>query len=79
MTETSTSGDLFLAVSLAGYPTGENFDYFDVNDSDFHEVNIVWHTGRTSRTYFIGVLTSTSSVATSPVGFSITGKFLCIF
>jgi len=72
MEETSTSGDLFLAVSLSGYPTGENFDYYDVEERDYHEVQMSWQTENIQRVYFIGVLTSTSSVATDPVEFSIT-------
>ena len=67
MVETETSGELFLAASLSGYPSGENFDYYDISTSDFHEIHIVWNTERVSRTYFIGVLTSSSSVATEPI------------
>jgi len=72
--ETSTSGDLFVAMSLSGYPSGENFDYYDIGESDFHEIQLSWPIteNRVTRTYFIGVLTSSTSVATDPIQYSIT-------
>jgi len=73
MTETNTSGELFLLVSLSGYPTGDNFEYYDITDSSFHEVHMIWEASeRVSRTYFIAVLVSSASVATEALGYSIT-------
>jgi hypothetical protein len=74
MTEVDTFGELFLIVSLSGYPSGDNFDYYDIVNSDFHEVHMVWPAEeRVSRTYFIAVVVSSASVSTQSLGYSITG------
>lgn len=78
MTETNTSGELFLLVSLSGYPTGDNFEYYDISESDFHDIHILWEdlSERISRTYFIAVLVSSASVATDALEYSLTGNYL---
>lgn len=74
MKEATTSGQLILLLSLSDYPDGENFDYIDYSDSDFHEFHLIWDTPRSEKTYFIAV--TKNPVAVTPiVEFSITGRF----
>src|SRR3990167_9862558 len=72
LVETSSSGKLMLIVSLDRYPSGENYEYYDIGPSNFHEVHIVWGSP-SARVYYAGVTTSTVTMNTDPITYSITG------
>jgi len=53
--ETSTSGQVWLYVSLNGYPTLQNYDSSETsNTNTFHQIEVK-HTSQAARTYFVGV------------------------
>jgi hypothetical protein len=73
MVETASVGSLWLLVSMEGYPTGENFDYHDISNSDFHEIHIVWYEPvLNNHIYFISVVPSTLIDTNTPIDFSLT-------
>jgi len=71
LVETSSSGKLMLIASLEGYPSGENYEYYDIGPSNFHEIHIVWGNPY-HRDYYCGVTTSTVTMNSDPIVYSIT-------